>query len=480
MQEKLVMLIVDDAEVNRASLGAMFMDEYKVLLAPDGQEAMQILHREKVDVVILDVFMPGLSGGGVLEQMRADGALREIPVIVKTAIDENTELEMLEKGADDFIFSPCEPAIIKNRVRNIVQRHVYRQKALQKQIREEQHAGRVRQRFIGRIADMMRREIAEIQRLCREEKETETLKERMDAIDARASNLITIVDKMADQEEMGHGEQRPHPFFFRMSRVRDEVEKEYRRLCAEKNIDFVMEEGEIPHNDLFGDARQLKKGWCRMLKKVYDNTPPGGSIRTGFGQRKTGTNQIELKITVHGNVDPNEGYPVTKSMIELLHGSLVIRDEDGRGMLCVITLPFRTGRQPVIHCKRLCDLKVLVVDDDEVMRQRYALIMTRLGISCEVVAGSAEAAGLLCRNYETQMDCDICFFNWYMLGAKQTIREIRSLIPRENMLIVCATDEKEKVEQEMKKAGVDYILERPVYQGDIYHFLTDICKEQEA
>ena len=138
MQEKLVMLIVDDAEVNRASLGAMFMDEYKVLLAPDGQEAMQILHREKVDVVILDVFMPGLSGGGVLEQMRADGALREIPVIVKTAIDENTELEMLEKGADDFIFSPCEPAIIKNRVRNIVQRHVYRQKALQKQIREEQ------------------------------------------------------------------------------------------------------------------------------------------------------------------------------------------------------------------------------------------------------------------------------------------------------------------------------------------------------
>lgn len=479
MQEKLVMLIVDDAEVNRASLGAMFMDEYKVLLASDGQEAMQILYQKKVDVVILDVFMPGLSGAGVLEQMRADGTLREIPVIVKTAIDENAELEMLQKGADDFIFSPCEPAIIKNRVRNIVQRHVYRQKALQKKIREEQHAGRVRQRFIGRIADMMKREIAEIQRLCREE-ETETLKERMDAVDVRTSRLMTIVDKMMDQEEMGYGEQRPHPFFFRMSCVRDEVEEEYRRLCEEKNIDFVMEESEIPYNDMFGDARQLKKSWCRMLKKVYDNTPSGGSIRTGFGQCKTATNRIELKITVRGNVDPDEGDPVTKSMIELLHGSLVIRDEDGRGMLCVITLPFQMGRQPVIHCKRLCDLKVLVVDDDEVRRQRYALIMTRLGISCEAVAGSAEAAGLLRRKYEAQMDCDICFFNWYMPGAQQTIREIRSLIPRENMLIVCAMDEKEKAEQEMKKAGVDYILERPVYQGEIYHFLTDICKEQEA
>ena len=479
MQEKLVMLIVDDAEVNRASLGAMFMDEYKVLLAADGHEAMQILHQKKVDVVILDVFMPGLSGAGVLEQMRADGALREIPVIVKTAIDENTELEMLEKGADDFIFSPCEPAIIKNRVRNLVQRHVYRQKALQKQIREEQHAGRVRQRFIGRIADMMKREIAEIQKLCREEKETETLEERMDAVDVCASKLMAFVREMLRQEEKDHGEQRPHPFFFRMSCVRDAVEKECRRLCADRDIDFVMEESKIPYNDLFGDSKYLKMGWIGILKRVCDNTPPGGSIRTGFGQRKAGKNQIELKITVRGNMDPEDSYPVAKSIIELLHGSLTIREEDGRDMLCVITVPLQTGRKPVTYCKRLCDLKALVVDDDEVRRQRYALIMTRLGIACDVT-GSAETAGLLYKNYETQPDCDVCFFNWYMPGAKQTIREIRSMIPRENMLIVCATDEKEKVEEEMKKAGVDYILERPVYQEEIYHFLTDICKEQEA
>ena len=148
MQERLVMLVVDDVEVNRGSIRAMFSDEYEIIEAENGQEAMEVLRQKRVDVVILDVFMPILDGAGVLGQMKADNALRDIPVIVKTAIDENMELEMLEKGADDFIFSPCEPAIIKNRVRNVVQKYVFRQVMLQKKIEEEQHLSRVREKFI--------------------------------------------------------------------------------------------------------------------------------------------------------------------------------------------------------------------------------------------------------------------------------------------------------------------------------------------
>ena len=106
MQERLFMLVVDDVDVNRASMKAMFEDEYEIIEAENGLEAMEILRQRKIDVVILDVHMPLLDGAGVLGQMKADSALRYIPVIVKTAIDENMELKMLECGADDFIFSP--------------------------------------------------------------------------------------------------------------------------------------------------------------------------------------------------------------------------------------------------------------------------------------------------------------------------------------------------------------------------------------
>ena len=109
MQKNRVMLVADDIDVNRASFRAMFEEEYEVLEAGDGNETLKILEERKVDIVILDMCMPVKSGKQVLKQMKADPKLLDIPVIVKTVIGEERELEMLEMGADDFIFSPCEP-----------------------------------------------------------------------------------------------------------------------------------------------------------------------------------------------------------------------------------------------------------------------------------------------------------------------------------------------------------------------------------
>ena len=112
MQKNRVMLVADDIDVNRASFRAMFEEEYEVLEAGDGNETLKILEERKVDIVILDMCMPVKSGKQVLKQMKADPKLLDIPVIVKTVIGEERELEMLEMGADDFIFSPCEPEVV--------------------------------------------------------------------------------------------------------------------------------------------------------------------------------------------------------------------------------------------------------------------------------------------------------------------------------------------------------------------------------
>ena len=123
MQKNRVMLVADDIDVNRASFRAMFEEEYEVLEAGDGNETLKILEERKVDIVILDMCMPVKSGKQVLKQMKADPKLLDIPVIVKTVIGEERELEMLEMGADDFIFSPCEPEVVKKRVSNIMTRY---------------------------------------------------------------------------------------------------------------------------------------------------------------------------------------------------------------------------------------------------------------------------------------------------------------------------------------------------------------------
>lgn len=472
MQENLVMLIVDDAEVNRASFQAMFMDEYKILTAKDGHEAMRLLHQKKIDVVILDIFMPDLSGAQVLERMRADYALCDIPVIVKTAIDENMELEMLEKGADDFIFSPCEPAIIKNRVRNIVQKYVLRRTILQKQIKEEQHVSRVRERFVTRMARMMKKDLTKLQALC----STESGEARMDEIASCASHLLTVVEDVLEQAEWEQEEQRIHPFFFRLDQITGEIKDKYSALCEEKNIEFIVEESEIPYNDLFGDGKRLGQSWCSMLKKVYDQTPSGGCIRTCWRQRKTSKDRVELKVIVEGNMDPEDGYPIAKSMVELLHGSMTFA-EKGDNMICAITVPLRVGHEPWVRGRRLGELRALIVDDNEVTRQRHAMIISRLGIACDRAVSGAEALHMLEGKYMGGEAYDICFINWYMRGAKTTIREIRRLFSREHMLIICSTAERGKLSKEMKAAGVDHIANRPVYQEELYRLLKEVCIE---
>lgn len=480
MQERLVMLVVDDVEVNRGSIGAMFCEEYEIIEAENGQEAMEILHQYKVDVVILDVFMPVLDGAGVLERMKADNALRDIPVIVKTAIDENMELTMLEKGADDFIFSPCEPAIIKNRVRNIVQKYVFRQVMLQKQIEEEQHFSRVRERFISRVSTGMRRDIACIQNLCVVNDTMEQSEmERLRKIEVHASHLMTTVEEVLTQAKFEHEEQMLHMFPFQLRGVVAELMREYMVICRKKNINFTMKNCEILYDDLLGDGKRLKQVWSRMLKKAYENTPSGGSITTSYLQRKIGKAEVELEITVRGNIDLNDEFPIAKSIVELLRGSMIVEDEEGRGIISVITLPFKIGKAPLMGAQKLGNMRAMIVDDNELTRQYHEAILTRLGITCDTAANHAGVMELLRKAYVSGKVYDICLLNWYMLGAKDTIREIRSIFPGEHMVIACSTNEKTQVEDEMKLAGVDYVVERPIYQSDLYRFLSDICKGRQ-
>lgn len=478
MQEKLVMLVADDVEVNRASLRYMFEQEYEIVEAEDGQRAIDILRERKVDVVILDVFMPVLNGTEVLGQMKADSTLRDIPVIVKTSIDENMEVKMLEKGADDFIFSPCEPAIIQNRVRNIVQKYVLRQAMLQKKIEEEQHLSRVRENFITRVSKDIKGDVQEIITLCAERGQGEAINgaDQLARISERAEHLLDTVDSVLDEAGLRHEELLTHLLPFQLQGVVAELREKYAALCREKGIHFMMEDCEVPYENLVGDYKRLKKVWNRLLEKAYHNTKPGGSINTGYTQRVTGKRQVELEIIVQGNMDPKDEFPITKSIVELLRGTMMVEDIGAKGMLSVVVLPFRVGKEPVTRKRRLDCMKVLVLDDNELTRDYYAAIFARLGVSCDALSNGAEAEQLLRKAYPDGKGYDLCFVNWQMLGSAGIIREIRGMYPPEHMLIVSVTNEKERMEEEMKAAGVDYVLEKPIYQSTIYHFLTDICK----
>ena len=111
-------LVVDDEMINRELMGIVLQSEYEIIFAENGQQAMDLIHEnsETLSLVLLDLMMPVMSGKEVLQELRADPAVRHIPVIVLTA-DQNAEIETLNLGAADFIPKPYpDSGVIKARI----------------------------------------------------------------------------------------------------------------------------------------------------------------------------------------------------------------------------------------------------------------------------------------------------------------------------------------------------------------------------
>jgi len=111
-------LIVDDNAQNLEVLGELLSTDHVVRAANSGARALTLLAQDPPpDLVVLDVMMPGMNGWEVLERMRREPRLHEVPVIFATAMsDVDDERRGLELGAADYIIKPLRPAIVRARV----------------------------------------------------------------------------------------------------------------------------------------------------------------------------------------------------------------------------------------------------------------------------------------------------------------------------------------------------------------------------
>ena len=111
-------LVVDDAPANRDLLSRRVAKEgHVVTLAENGREAMEKLRSKPFDLVLLDIQMPEMNGYQVLEQVKADEALRHIPIIMISAISEvDSVARCVQLGAEDYLFKPFNAVLLKARI----------------------------------------------------------------------------------------------------------------------------------------------------------------------------------------------------------------------------------------------------------------------------------------------------------------------------------------------------------------------------
>jgi pimeloyl-ACP methyl ester carboxylesterase/DNA-binding response OmpR family regulator len=112
------LLVVDDNPLNREMLARRLERlGYTTRHAENGRQALEVLHEEPFDLVLLDMMMPELDGYGVLQAMQADPELSRVPVIVLSALDELEHVvRAMELGADDYLPKPFDPVLLNARI----------------------------------------------------------------------------------------------------------------------------------------------------------------------------------------------------------------------------------------------------------------------------------------------------------------------------------------------------------------------------
>ncbi len=121
-------LVVDDIEANRDVLSRRLgRDGHQVRTADGGRAALAALAEGDVDVVLLDLLMPDMSGLEVLRELRQDVRLRQIPVIVVSALDEtDSAIRCIEAGAEDYLPKPINPVLLRARLNACLERQAWR------------------------------------------------------------------------------------------------------------------------------------------------------------------------------------------------------------------------------------------------------------------------------------------------------------------------------------------------------------------
>jgi len=112
------LLVVDDNKVNRLLLGRSLEQQgHRVAFAENGRQALEVLHQGEFDLVLLDIQMPEMDGYQVLEKLTGDLALRDLPVIVTSALEElDSVVRCIEMGAEDYLTKPVNPVLLRARI----------------------------------------------------------------------------------------------------------------------------------------------------------------------------------------------------------------------------------------------------------------------------------------------------------------------------------------------------------------------------
>lgn len=118
-----VLIVEDDSDIRMLLRFHLRNAGYTFLEAEDGNQALELIRKEDIDLVILDIMLPGIGGIDILKYIRYESQKKKLPVIIASALTEDVDIvTALELGADDYITKPFSPRVLIAKIKSVLRR----------------------------------------------------------------------------------------------------------------------------------------------------------------------------------------------------------------------------------------------------------------------------------------------------------------------------------------------------------------------
>ncbi|MBP3877211.1 MAG: response regulator [Lachnospiraceae bacterium] len=340
----------------------------------------------------------------------------------------------------------------------------------------------------------------------------EKTKEYLTKIGTSAQHLLNIINDILDMSRIESGRMVIRNEEFQFSKTLEQVNTMMSGQCRDKGLSYECRIRGHVDDYYIGDDMKIRQILINILGNAVKFTPPGGSVTFTVEETARLDGKSTLRFTIRDTgigMSPEYlprlfdtfsqedssytnkygstglGMPITKSIVELMNGTIDVESEKGKGSVFTVTITLRDSDrkaevdpQDLFAGKELC---VLVIDDDPVACEHAKLILGQVGVDCETAPSGEKGLEMIRVRHARRKPYNLILVDWKMPGMDglETTRRIRELVGHEMPVIILTSYNWEDIEDEAKQAGVDSFVAKPLFAGTVMEEFRSAFRKRE-
>ena len=327
-----------------------------------------------------------------------------------------------------------------------------------------------------------------------------------------ARHLLALINDILDMSRIESGRIVLRREEFSFSGMLEQINTMVMSQCEDKGLHYECSLLS-PVNDYYiGDDMKLKEVLINILSNAIKFTDPGGSVRltvertaeyedqstlcfrirdTGIGMDKSYIPKIFDAFSQEDSTRKNKygstglGMAITKSIVEMMNGTISVESEKGAGTEFTVVIPLRNSLRTGSAEENAIDpgsLRILIVDDEEIVAEHGRLVLDEAGIRADVCHSGAEALNMLELQSLKQEPYNLVLMDWRMpeMDGVETTRQIRQKYGSEDLAIIMTAYTWDTIREEALAAGVDGFLAKPLFASSVVEEFEHIVRRNQT